>query len=148
MEIKRILWPTDLSDVASQALPYVTSLAEKYNAKVIVLHVMEEVTRFERLANSLNYSEAQNMREHLWGESTRSLESLCEILEDKCPLFQRQVVEGDPGEQILDYIEKQEIDLVIMATHGRTGISRFNYGSVADRVVHHAPIPVLTVRAK
>jgi nucleotide-binding universal stress UspA family protein len=58
-----------------------------------------------------------------------------------------EIVEGDAAEAIVDYASKKDVDLIIMATHGRSGITRWALGSVADRVVRHAKVPVLLVRA-
>jgi nucleotide-binding universal stress UspA family protein len=53
------------------------------------------------------------------------------------------VVEGDPAQMIMDYAQKNGVDLIVMSSHGKSGISRWVFGSVADKVVHHSPIPVL-----
>lgn len=148
MEIKRILWPTDLSEAASLALPYVRSLAEKYGATVVVLHVHDELTRFDRLAKALKNDEAARVREQVKSETHDALTNICQTLGDACPLYEKQIRMGEPAEEILKFVEKENIDLVIMATHGYGGIKRFAYGSVADRVVQNSPAPVFTVRGK
>lgn len=58
------------------------------------------------------------------------------------------IVEGNPHEEILEYVSEHDIDMVVMGTHGRTGIDRVVMGSVAERVVRQSPVPVLTVRGK
>lgn len=148
MEIKRILWPTDMSDVSAQAMPYVASIAEKYGAKVVVLHIMDEITRFERLAYALDGDQSSRIRKQLRGDANMAMEQLCKALGEKCPSYEKQVLEGDTADTILEFLQKEDFDLVVMATHGRGGLKRFNYGSVAERVMHNSPVPVLTVRAK
>jgi len=146
MEIKRILWPTDLSDNAASAMPYATSLAEKYGASIVVLHVTDEVTRFERLANALSYDEAQRLRTQLQRDVQAALDQVCAQLGEVCPLYEKQIAEGDAAEEIIRFVEKSDIDLVVMATHGAGCSKGFLAGSVADKVVHNAKAPVLTVR--
>ena len=56
-----------------------------------------------------------------------------------------EVIEGRIAEAILDYVEKNQVELVIISTHGRSGISRWTFGSVADKVVRHSPVPILVI---
>ena len=148
MDIKTILWPTDTSDAAAQALPYVTSLAEKYGATIVILNVQDEITRYERLAKSLNADEAARIREQFMSEAKQAMDALCNQLGNSCPLYKRVVVHGDPAEEILAFAEKEGVDIIVMATHGYGGLKRFAYGSVAEKVIHNSPVPVLTVRCK
>ncbi len=148
MEIKHILWPTDMSDEAARALPYVLSLAEKYDAKVTVLHVQEEITRFEFLSDALNKDETKHIRERILNNTKATFKKVCDMMGDKCTQFDRLLAIGDPAEEILNTVEKANVDLVVMATHGYGGIKRFAYGSVAEKVVHNSTAPVLTVCGK
>lgn len=148
MEIKRILWPTDLSDNAAAAMPYATSLAEKYGAAIVVLHVQEEITRFERLANALSQEEQQRMRSQYQSNVQKGVDQVCAQLGETCPLYEKHIAEGDAAEVIIRFVEKSDIDMVVMATHGAGCSKGFLAGSVADKVVHNAKAPVLTVRCK
>lgn len=148
MEIKHILWPTDMSEAAAQALPHVLSLAEKYSAKVTVLHVQEEITRFEFLSDSLHMDETKRVRERILNNTKATFDKVCSMLGEKCALFDRRLAIGDPAEEILNTVEKENVDLVVMATHGYGGLKRFAYGSVAEKVVHNPTAPVLTVCCK
>lgn len=146
MEIKRILWPTDLSDNAARAMPYATSLAEKYGAALVVLHVQDEVTRFERLAKALSQDDQQRMRSQMQSDIQKGLEEVCAQLGETCPLYEKRIAEGDAAEEIIRFVKHSDIDLVVMATHGAGCSKGFLAGSVADKVVHHAKAPVLAVR--
>ncbi len=148
MEIKRILWPTDLSEQAAQALPYVTSLAEKYGAEVVVLHVQEEISRFEHLADALSVDDAKRLSDRIMANTKQVFAKVCDMLGQKCSLFERRVLVGDAAQEIINCIANDKIDLVVMGTHGYGGLKRFAYGSVAEKVVHTSPVPVLTVRCK
>lgn len=148
MEIKRILWPTDFSDEALEALPYVTSLAEKYGAQVIMLHVQEELERLAHLSEGVNFEYAEKLRENLTRNKDRLFEELCEKLGENCADYEKLMLTGDAAVRILETIDKKRIDLVVMATHGYGALRRFAYGNVANKVTHHSPVPVLTVRIK
>ena len=145
MEWKKVLWPTDLSGNADKALPFVSSLSEKYQTEVHVLYVIEELGHHEPWYGEFDPSHIEKI--HDW-EETRAkerLDHLCETHLQGCPLYVKHVAVGDPAEEILKLIEKEKIDLVVMATHGRRGLFRF--GSVAEKIVKHAPVPVTTIPA-
>lgn len=149
MEIKRILWPTDFSDNAAKALPYVVDLAQKYGASVLALHVTEPVNRYEVMADlTSSTSEVQRIYERAKQVSTERLYETCAEHLGQCMLMDKRIVTGDPAEEIIKAVEGENIDLVVMATQGHTGIKRWAFGSVAEKVAANSPAPVLTVRAK
>jgi nucleotide-binding universal stress UspA family protein len=73
------------------------------------------------------------------------LNSLVEKLRTEGVTAEAVVIEGDPSQMIMDYAQKNGVDLIIMSTHGRSGVSRWVFGSVADKIVHNSPIPVLII---
>lgn len=147
MHIKRILWPTDYSENAAQALPYVLSFAEKFDAEVIALHVADPVTRYEVLADMLGKLDPEAMYEKVMERSKDKLKDLCENLDETaCRHFKRIVAAGDVSDEILKAIDVEKVDMVIMSTHGYTGIKKFAFGSVAERVVQNSAVPVVTIR--
>ncbi|UCC60083.1 MAG: universal stress protein [Dehalococcoidia bacterium] len=143
---RKILVPLDGSEVAECALPHMQVVAAGCNVVEILLlrvigplplpgdYIISEGDR-KRL-ESQHRSEAQSYL----GRITKQLgESGLDVHAD--------IVEGEAAERIVEYADKQRIDLIVMATHGRSGIGRWALGSVADRVVHHSRVPVLLVRA-
>jgi nucleotide-binding universal stress UspA family protein len=144
MEIKKILWPTDFSKNAAQALPYVTSLSEKYGTEIHVLYVLEAWGQFGSW-----YGEYDDQKEidriQDWAKKTaeKRLSQLCENHLSGCPLYIRHIAVGEPAEEILKLIDQEKVDLVLMATHGDK--ARYDFGNVASRVVKNAPVPVLTI---
>ena len=144
MEFKKILWPTDFSENAAKALPYVTSLSEKYGTEIHVLYVLEAWGQFGSW-----YGEYDDQKEidriQNWAKETaeKRLSELCENHLSGCPLYIRHIAVGEPSEEILKLIDQEKVDLVLMATHG--GKARFDFGNVADRVVKNASVPVLTI---
>ena len=140
VEIKRILYPCDFTGCSFQVLPYVRSMAKKYASEIYLLYV----------ARNLHlYSSGRKQHATLIEKTVKELETMLdnfcsEHLLD-CPSFRRKVAVGDPGEEIVKTVEKEKIDLVIMGTHGRKGMDKIIFGSVAERVVKTSPVPVMVV---
>ncbi len=145
MDIKRILWPTDLSGNAEKAQDTVDSLAEKYQAEVHVLYVMEDPAIHEPWYGEFNSEHIERMQDWERERANQRLDEVCEKALKGCPAFFKEVALGDPAEEILNAVERVRADLVVMATRGRTG--RFQFGGVTEKVVKNAPVPVLSVPA-
>ena len=75
----------------------------------------------------------------------KAMDTVCEDQLQGCPSFQKIVVSGDAADEILKVIESEDIDLLIMGTHGRKGVEHVIYGSVAEKVVKKSPVPVLMI---
>lgn len=143
MELKKVLWPTDFSKNAEKALPYVTSLSEKYQTEVHVLYVIEELAYHEPWYGEFDKSHIDRI--HEWEQKTagKRLAEICDKYLAGCPLFIRHVAIGDPAQEILKLVDKENLDMVVMASHGRKGY--FHFGSVAEKVLKNANIPVVTI---
>jgi nucleotide-binding universal stress UspA family protein len=143
MEVKKILWPTDLSENAAKAQPYVTSLTEKYQTEVHVLYVIEELAYHEPWYGEFDRSHIDKI--HEWEEEAakKRLDEICRNYLQGCPLYIKHIAIGDPAQEILRVIEKEKVDMVVMASHGRKGLFRF--GSVAEKVLKNSPVPVVTI---
>jgi nucleotide-binding universal stress UspA family protein len=144
MEFKKILWPTDFSENAAKALPYVNSLSEKYGTEIHVLYVLEAWGQFGSW-----YGEYEDQKEidriQKWAKekAENRLSELCENYLTGCPLYIRHIAVGEPSEEILKLIDQEKVDLVLMATRG--GKAGFDFGNVTNRVVKKASVPVLTI---
>jgi len=146
MEVKKVLWPTDLSDNAAAALPYVESLSEKYKTEVHVLYVIEELGYHESWYGDFDKGHIEKI--HQWEQkmAQKRLDQICANHLKGCPLYIKHIAIGDPAQEILHYIDKEKPDMLVMATHGRKG--RFSFGSVTDKVVKSSTVPVVTVPVK
>lgn len=142
MPVKKILWPTDFSDRAEKALPYVNSLTRKYDAEIHVLYVIEDLT-VHKWYGEFEPEHIAKIRE--WEENTarKRLEETCSTYLDGCPLYIKHVAVGDPAQEILKCIEREGVDMVVMASRGAEG--HFSFGSVAERVVKNSAVPVVTI---
>ncbi|RMG59407.1 MAG: universal stress protein [Deltaproteobacteria bacterium] len=141
----KILLPVDLSEPSRLACEYAINLARVFDSRIIVLHVIDEsVTE----AFSMSGLEFENFRETSVG---RAREALDAFVEENFRGFENYDVlleMGNPPEVIIETAEKKRVSLIVMASHGRTGIERVLFGSVAEKVVRLAPCPVFTVRER
>lgn len=143
MTVQKILWPTDFSDRAGQALDYVKSLTRKYEAEIHVLYVIEDVMHHPEWYGDFEAGHIEKMLARAKGKARQRLEQICsEHLED-CPFYVRHVAVGDPAREILRLVEKEKIDMIVIATRGTK--AHFRFGSVAEKVVKHASVPVVTI---
>ena len=137
-QLKRILVPLDFTECAEKALFYAAPLAKQFGAELALLHVIEPVysTASEAMVLPVVKSE---------GEAKRDLEALRGKLPHDvcCEILLRT---GRPQFEIVAIAKEHNADLIILSTHGRTGVERLLMGSVAEHVVRHAPCPVLIVR--
>ena len=140
--IERILYPIDFSECSYDVVPYVLSMAEKFGATVYLLYVARDIRYF---AGSLPYTSINFFTKELVEASERMMDQACRDHFAQCTNFQRNVVIGDPGEEIVRMAETEGIDLIVMGTHGRKGLDRTLFGSVAAHVVKYSSVPVLTV---
>jgi nucleotide-binding universal stress UspA family protein len=142
-EFKRILFPVDLSESSAKIVPYVQSVAKKYASKIHILFAARVFQYFSGVyvpPSSINRFE----KEIIEGSEKRLYEFTDEHF-SAFPNTKTAVVAGDASEEIIKYIEDRHIDLVIMGTHGRKGMDKIIFGSVADRIVKTAPVPVMLV---
>jgi len=135
---KAILCPIDLGPNTDITLESARGLAEESGAKLILLHVVPlpiEVVGQPMLVEPLSYAQ---------DEARARMEHLARSLKLEVPVEVTAVI-GDPVREILNAIEEHDADLVVMATHSRTGLSHFFLGSVTARIVRDSPVPVLAV---
>jgi universal stress protein A len=137
MEIRHILTPTDFSAPANQAVTAAFELAQTFEAKLSLLHVIEVPAYAIEVALPL---------ESLERDARHALALLLPEAGAAHVDVTRLVNMGVPYQNIVETATAEQVDLIVMATHGRTGLSNLVLGSVAERVVRMAPCPVLTIR--
>jgi nucleotide-binding universal stress UspA family protein len=146
LEIASILAPTDFSHHALGAVRYACGLAERFEATLHLLHILPDVI----VPVGPDPALISSVPPEYYAETeAQSREALAKIVQPDWPQPPRvvhQVGWGDPVEGIVRYAEEQAIGLIVLATHGRTGLSHVLLGSVAERIVREAPCPVLTIR--
>jgi universal stress protein A len=143
--VKRLLVPTDFSPASSAAVRYAIDLATDLGATIHMLHVIEEWDMTARHLEALSI-ELPGLRERVIADAADRLRTVAAGLGAALPIA-TEVREGRPADIIVDVARAKAIDLIVMGTHGRTGLSHALLGSVAERVLRTAPCAVLTVRA-
>jgi nucleotide-binding universal stress UspA family protein len=144
LPIRRILFPTDFSEHAEHAWSYALSFAQEFVAEVHLLHVVTPPPRLAE-AYAVNF-DPEKMVKALADEANGSMDRMVAAAKSRGLIFRREVRVGVDFREILDYAVKHEIDLIVMATHGRTGLAHALLGSVAEKVVRKSRCPVLTIK--
>jgi len=142
-KIKKILVPIDLSDLSKAALPWATLLAAQFKSKLVLLHVEEKLPIDYLLGRELRshtmvplMKQAEAELEHLAGEQRKTTGANISVV----------VRDGKPFQEICHAAKALGADLIVLTTHGHTGLKHVRLGSTAERVVRHAQCPVLVVR--
>jgi universal stress protein A len=135
-KLKKILVPLDFSDCSKKALEYAIPYAKQFDAELVLLNVIEPYPPVPQM---------ELVDVEMIQDSLRDLETLREIVGDDV-LCRSEVRTGVPRVEIVQEAKQNDIDLIILATHGYKGLSHVFLGSTAEKVVRNAPCPVLTVR--
>jgi nucleotide-binding universal stress UspA family protein len=138
MNAKRILCPIDFSDFSDAALQYASSLAQEAGARLYLVHVDDSQVPYDA-----GYA--------AYVAPPIDPEALMERLAAKKPTrenvdFEHHLLFGHPADAIVDFASQHDVDLIVIGTHGRTGLSRLLMGSIAEAIVRRAACPVLTVK--
>jgi universal stress protein A len=144
MDIRHILAPTDFAEHAKQAVTAAFELAQTFGAKLTVLHVVEPPSYLvDRHASA---HQGPLVLKALEEQATREVDHLLTQMPGAPLKIARHVMVGVPYQRITEIAAAEQVDLIVMSTHGRTGLRHLVLGSVAERVVRTAPCPVLTIR--
>jgi nucleotide-binding universal stress UspA family protein len=139
----RILFPVDLTENSEKLVPYVITMAQKFDAAV---HVIFVVRIFQYFTDIYVAPPSISVFEKELTEGARKkMEEFTQSYFPGSVQTQSEILLGDPSDAILNYIEQHQMDMVIMGTHGRKGLDRVLFGSVAERVVKKSGVPVLVI---
>lgn len=141
-KVEKILFPVDLSEAAPLIVPWVKELAQKFQAEIHVIFVARAFEHYAGLGVPLPYID--NFETEVVKQGKIRLEEFMEEHFRDARALSR-VLPGNPAEEIVDYAREQEIDLIAMGTHGRKGLEKIVFGSVAEHVLKNSSVPVLTV---
>ena len=147
IQIKKVLFPTDLSDAAAEAQLYACALAEQFQAELHVLSVVQDVALMSPDPNIpwvIPASSLDEVRQNLESALSRVPDERWSEGRD----VRRVIRIGAPYVEIVKYAEEEAIDVIVVGTHGRSGLTHLLLGSTSEKIVRKAPCPVLTVRPK
>jgi nucleotide-binding universal stress UspA family protein len=145
MDIKSILYPTDFSEGSLQALQLATELVKRFNAKLFIVHVVQE-TRYTggffvpHISMDVLYKEVAEAAEK--DLDKYGIEELREFKD----VVERRIIRGVPHEEIVNFAKDNKIDLIIIGAHGKKGVEKLFFGNTSSHVVRFAPCSVLTGR--
>lgn len=143
--VRLVLVPTDFSAMSDEALEHAVLVASRFGAGVQLLHVLEDPMVTEGLAAEAYIAEAPTLRSALLRDARAKLARRSDST-DPAVRIESEVLFGHGATTIAEYASQRGVDLIVMGTHGRTGVAHLLLGSVAERLVRTAPCPVLTVR--
>ena len=150
LQLKRILVPTDFSESSERALKYAIRLGRPYQAEIVVLHVfhLKEYLALLSQREDVDSGTANQVLEASKNRASEKLEDLVHRLDDKAVVLVPILLIGVPFEEIVRYAVEQQIDMIVMPTHGRTGLAHFLLGSTAELVISHSDCPVVVIRTR
>lgn len=141
----RVLLPLDGSKLAEAALPHAAHLAKQFGSELVLLRVV--VSPYAIVAPDLVLAGTDPDLRELSAHAAHYLKGIADRLQEQGLHVRTEVCEGPVAEAILDYVAALNIDLIVMSTHGRGGVLRWVYGSVAERVLQGSACPVLLIRS-
>lgn len=145
IKLKKILYPTDFSESSLAALPYALSFARDFKARLILMHVVNEQIFSEGLSLP-RLSAPEALGQELAAEADRQLRMLIPAGERAGLDVEHVILRGMPFLEVIRYAKANDVDLIVIGTHGRSGMEHIIFGSTAEKVVRKAPCPVLSVR--
>lgn len=143
IEISKILFPIDFSECSERVFPDALDMAQKFDARLHLLFVARDLVYLASIDVASDV--LMNTSAEIARTGERQMEAFCEKHLGDFSNYDTKVVIGNPEEEILKFANEQGMDLIVIGTHGRKGLERTLMGSVAERVVKNASVPVLTI---
>jgi nucleotide-binding universal stress UspA family protein len=142
-QVQKILFPIDFASHFETLVPWVATFADKFGATVCVLFVAQDLSNFTTFY--VPHGNIQSFQEEALRSARKRMAAAVEEFFKKFPKLETRVELGAPAAKILEVAKKEKVDLIIMGAHGRKGLDKAIFGSVADKVVQAAPCPVVTI---
>ncbi len=142
-KIEKILFPVDFTTATDKILPFVKDMVKAFNAKLYVLHVIRSPEEFAGFEMGPAWYASLEM--DLMDGAEKSMKRLVADQFEDLGEVETHIAVGDIVDTIIDYVSSNDIDMIIIGTHGRKGLEKVMFGSVAEGVIKDAPCPVLTI---
>jgi Universal stress protein UspA and related nucleotide-binding proteins len=146
LQLRRILLPTDFSGCANYALPYAAAIARAVDATVVCVNVVEPIVPAVGYTGMVEAMPIAEMSEQMEDSAERELPDVMRCDELRGLKVEEVIGHGDAAAEIVRVADEQDVDLIVISSHGRTGLGRIIFGSTAEAVVRHARCPVLVVK--
>jgi nucleotide-binding universal stress UspA family protein len=144
-KMDRILVPVDFSKHSIQALQYANELCKEYHAELEIIHVIEE--RIHPAFYATGKSSIFDIMPDIKKKSTALIKEMFDGISGQKVPFKIKIIEGFPAHEILEYAAKNKIDLIVVTTHGASGLDKFLLGSVAEKIIRRSICPVFTIKS-
>jgi len=145
ISVKNILYATDFSATSESALPYATAISRRFGSTLHIAHVLSDANLL-LMTGGVDYVSMGTIYEDAHTQAQEKLQEITNRL-GKIP-YCTYVLHGQPSKNLSRIVVENEIDLLVVGTHGRTGLGKLLLGSVAEDILRHVPCPVLTVGPK
>ena len=145
MQIRTILMPTDFSEYAEHAFTWALQMAADWQARLILFHAAAPISPLA-FPDSVYLPELRRLEADMLADAEKRMSEFVGKKGSSAVVVETRVVVGEPVYEICQAVEREQADLIIMGSHGRTGLSHVLLGSVAERVIRHASCPVLVAR--
>jgi nucleotide-binding universal stress UspA family protein len=144
LEFRTILFATDFSESSDHAFRYALSMTKRFNARLVIIHVINEPVDLRGFY--VPHISFDKLEEEIEEGAQKMMEKFCRTHIRDYDNYESFIVPGIPYEEIIKKGLESSADLIVMATHGRTGLDHVLFGSTAEKVVRKSPIPVMTIR--
>ncbi len=145
-DMGKILFATDFSENSKWALRYALSFAKQYKGKLYILHVIQPPNYPLGTYSEISFEAMDKFGRDVSEVAERDIKRLCEEDLEGFKNYESFLVNGTPFLEIIKMAKEKQVDMIVVGTHGRTGLDHVLFGSTAEKVVRKAPCPVLSVR--
>lgn len=145
-DFKSILFATDFSESSDHAFEYALSMAKCFNARLLILHIINELVDLRGFY--VPHISIDSLEEEMEESARNMMDKFIESHTQNYGRVEPIVVPGIPYDEILKKAEDESVDLIVLGTHGRTGLDHVLFGSTAEKVVRKSTIPVMTIRVQ
>jgi nucleotide-binding universal stress UspA family protein len=143
-DFKTILFATDFSENSLYAFQYAFSMARKYEALLAIVHVINEPVDLRGFY--VPHISFESLEEEIEEGARKMMDKFCRVHVQDYDRYETFIVPGIPYDEIIKKAQELSADLIIMGTHGRSGLDHVLFGSTAEKVVRKSPVPVMTIR--
>jgi len=143
-QFAKILFATDFSESSENAFEYAITLATKFDARLIIVHVINEPVDLRGFY--VPHISFEKLEEEIRGSAEKMMEKFCRTKIKGFSNFESHVIAGIPHEEILRRAAGENVSMIVVGTHGRTGLDHVLFGSTAEKIVRKSTCPVMTVR--
>ncbi len=145
-DFKNILFATDFSESSDYSLKYALSMAKKFNAQLTIIHVINEPVDLRGFY--VPHISFEKLEEEIEEGAQKMMEKFCRTQIKDYDKYETFIVPGIPYDEIIKKALEVSADLIVMGTHGRTGLDHVLFGSTAEKVVRKSKVPVMTIRSQ